>query len=203
MKEKKIAIMAWAVMLSASVFADVYYNNKTFNSSETTSEKVYIGHADGEGDSANALVTIKNGATWTAGNYVSVGCVDGESSFLKIEKGGTFTSTSVLVIGGTSGATGIVTNEGTANVAQIYMAPHGRYDLDKKAGWQYKSARFDNFGVLNISAMLLVGQCVPSTTDVEAESSVFYNHSGATLNLKRGSGEALGIGRRSPGRVLK
>ena len=31
MKEKKIAIMAWAVMLSASVFADVYYNNKTFS----------------------------------------------------------------------------------------------------------------------------------------------------------------------------
>ena len=38
MKEKKIAIIMWAVMLSASIFADVYYNNKTFTESETTSE---------------------------------------------------------------------------------------------------------------------------------------------------------------------
>ena len=46
--KNKIAIMAWAVMLSASVFADVYYNSKTFDSSATTSEKVYIGHESGE-----------------------------------------------------------------------------------------------------------------------------------------------------------
>ena len=69
MKEKKIAIMAWAVMLSASVFADVYYNNKTFTESESTEGNVYIGHASAEsGSSNNALVTVDNG-TWTIGAF--------------------------------------------------------------------------------------------------------------------------------------
>ena len=114
----------WAVMLSASIFADVYYNNKTFDVSETTEGKVYIGHANAAdgGMASDALVTVKNGATWTAEDDIFLGNASGTSRLFVENAGMLYVNDSkYLYVGVVGDVNAVVTNKGEVNAANVYL----------------------------------------------------------------------------------
>ena len=195
MKEKKIAIMAWAVMLSASVFADVYYNNKTFTESESTEGNVYIGHASAEsGSSNNALVTVDNG-TWTIGAFnLYLGNSPGISR-LNIEEDGKISSTGYMYIGAANDVSGVVTNRGEVSANFVHLAP-GKNE-DKNFGKNFRSAKFDNYGKVTAVRNLSIGLVGDGKGD-----SVFYNHENAILDVQRNDQYGFYIGGRSPGTLI-
>lgn len=193
MKEKKIAIIMWAVMLSASIFADVYYNNKTFDVSETTEGKAYIGHANAAdgGMASDALVTVKNGATWTAEDDIFLGNASGASRLFVENAGMLYVNDSkYLYVGVVGDVNAVVTNKGEVNAANIYLGY-------KDGG--INTPRFDNFGTITIRNCLSIGEKSGSTLE-----SVFYNHAGANLNITRTSyGQyAFYLGGRAPARII-
>ncbi len=195
MKEEKIAIMAWTVMLSASVFADVYYNNKTFTESESTEGNVYIGHASAEsGSSNNALVTVDNG-TWTIGAFnLYLGNSPGISR-LNIEEDGKISSTGYMYIGAANDVSGVVTNRGEVSANFVHLAP-GENE-DKNFGKNFRSAKFDNYGKVTAVRNLSIGLVGDGKGD-----SVFYNHENAILDVQRNDQYGFYIGGRSPGTLI-
>ena len=180
-----------AMFVVQSAHADQYWNSKTIPGTETTSEKVYIGHAsatDG-GSAADALVTVQNGATWNAEANVYVGNASGTSR-LVIENGGTLYGgdNTTLYIGDTGGGFAYVTNLGTLNVKFLYFG-------EQNGG--ASTPRLDNFGSVTARNGVSMGERTATTTE-----TVFHNHAGATLSIERGSQYDFYIGGRSPARCV-
>lgn len=203
MKEKKIAIMAWAVMLSASVFADVYYNNKTFTESESTEGNVYIGHTNAEdgGTASDALVTVKNGATWnidgTGECPIYIGNVSGVGR-LVVEEGGQVKvvgdNKQYMIVGANNGADGVVTNKGNMVLRQLIMSVSDDSETyDNGTGTEFRKALFENFGSVVVSRNFHLGMWKGVNP-----SAVFYNHKGAKLEVQKADQYAFYIGGRSP-----
>ena len=72
---KKCICISLAASCMHMLYADVYFNSKTFLQSEKIDDIVYIGHenATDGGDPANALVTVESGAAWTNTKTVILG----------------------------------------------------------------------------------------------------------------------------------
>jgi hypothetical protein len=68
----KLMLLCAANLLAVLAFGadDVYYNNKTFSATESTDGNVYIGPSTA---SEEALVTVKNGATWNSAANIFLG----------------------------------------------------------------------------------------------------------------------------------
>ncbi len=193
MKEKKIAIMTLAVMLSASVFADVHYNNKTFTEFESTEGKVYIGHADAkdDGKASDALVTVKKGAIWESTGSVVMGNEAGLSRFV-IEEGGVFSNTVGDVsfqLGVADGNNSIVTNRGLLEAYSL------RLGMDKNTTLGY-GARVDNFGTLILKNGLSIGAAKLKSG---YDGAVLYNHSTGVITNERTGTYGFYLGDRGPG----
>ena len=197
--KNKIAIMAWAVMLSASVFADVYYNSKTFDSSATTSEKVYIGHesATDGGSASDALVTVKNGAIWESMGNVVMGYAAGNSRFV-VETGGVFSnmaSSTTFQFGFENNACSIITNYGLFEALSLRFG-EDKYDRYTKKNYR---ARFDNFGTLAVNKISFGPRAQSNPT---SDAVVLHNHENATMNVKDTTSFGFYLGDRSPGTLI-
>ena len=153
MKEK-IAIMASVLMASGFSFADVYYNSKTFTELETTEGKVYIGHANATdgGSASDALVTVKNGATWSIGGTgeypIYIGNVSGVGR-LVVEEGGKLDvigdNKQYMIVGANNGADGVVTNKGSMTLRQLVMSVcDDSESYDNGTGTEFRKALFEN-----------------------------------------------------------
>ena len=195
--------MAWAVMLSASVFADVYYNNKTFTESESTEGNVYIGHTNAEdgGTASDALVTVKNGATWnidgTGECPIYIGNVSGVGR-LVVEEGGQVKvvgdNKQYMIVGANNGADGVVTNKGNMVLRQLIMSVSDDSETyDNGTGTEFRKALFENFGSVVVSRNFHLGMWKGVNP-----SAVFYNHKGAKLEVQKADQYAFYIGGRSP-----
>ncbi|MBO5940039.1 MAG: hypothetical protein J6R18_02440 [Kiritimatiellae bacterium] len=198
MKEKKIAIMSWAVMLSASVFADVHYNSKTFDSFEKTSESVYIGHerATDGGSASDALVIVKNGAIWESMGSVVMGNVAGNSRFV-VENGGVFSnmaSSASFQFGFENNAYSIITNYGLFEVLSLRLG-EDKYASSSK---NYR-AKFDNFGTLAVNKISFGPR---KQTTPTSDAVVLHNHENAIMNVKDTGDFGFYIGDRGPGTLI-
>ena len=187
-----VALCAICVaVVSCGLRADDYYNSKTFSASETTSAKVYIGHANATdgGSASDALVTVQNGATWTAEGNVYLGNSTGTSR-LVIDEGGTLygSDSTFLYVGETGGGLACVTNYGTLNVRYLYFG-------EQNGG--ASTSRLDNFGSAVARYGFSMGER-PATTS----EAVFHNHVGASLSIERGSQYDFYVGGRSPARLV-
>ena len=202
MKEKKIAIMAWAVMLSASVFADVNYNGAVTLNTAIVTEDVYIGTSTEEGS-----VTVQDDAVWTVKANIFLG-FNSKTNSLVVEKGATLTmndnNTRYLFVGASNGAHGVVTNNGTMNLSHIQLAPYAHADKDStddNLGKNYRSGRFDNFGDVLVKRNLTLGAWKDDYGEM-SDVAVFHNHTNATLTIERADEFGFYIGGRSSGKMV-
>ena len=188
------AICAICLLAMQTLCADVYYNNRTFTASETTSEPVYIGHAsstDG-GAADNALVTIKNGATWDIGDIVRMGNVEGLSR-LVIEEGAELLNVPAnkgsFQLGMVESNSSIITNRG---LLKVYSLRLGR-DENVTRGY---NARVDNFGTLILKNGLSIGAAKLRSG---YDGAVLYNHSTGVITNERTGTYGFYLGDRGPG----
>ena len=186
---KRIALTA--ALAAAAASADVYYNAKTFSANETTGDKVYIGHtgASDGGSASDALVTVQNGATWTAGADVYLGNSSGTSR-LVVDNGGTLyvNDSKYLRVGIAGDGYAVVTNNGTINTYFLYFGE--RYGGSS-------TPRMDNFGNLTVRRGISFGERSETTYE-----TVFHNHENASLSVLRGSEYDFYLGGRSPARLI-
>jgi len=192
MKEKKIAIMAWAVMLSASVFADdVYTNQKTVSAAEEIDGNLYVGDNAAAEAAEPASLTIENGGKLMVGSGVFLGNRPGNTLFT-IKTGGEFVATNLndqgIRVGTAADAHVSITNSGTMLVQTVEYG-----DENNSSAVKGGSVEFHNFGSMRVLNNFRIGY---SNT---GKSSLFHHHEGASLSLEGKGQYKLYVGGRRDG----
>jgi T5SS/PEP-CTERM-associated repeat protein len=147
------------------LYADVYFNSKTFSQSEKIDDIVYIGHADAKdgGDPANALVTVKSGAVWTNTQSVVLGATANGKSRLTVESGGAVNFATLM----------FPTN-------QNMIGGHGVFELQENA-----KAVISNITVFYASKKLVGNSGVISLADGSSISGICSFKTGSTNCVTR------------------
>ena len=158
---KKLMLLCAANLSAMLAFCadDIYYNNKTFSTSESTDGNVYIGPSTASGE---ALVTVRNGATWNSATNIYLGNAAGTSK-LFIEEGGVLNATSKGVALSTISeikADADIENRGTVNLYSLHMGTKAKGVADSV---------FHNYGTLNVAYNFHLGKASGTT-------NVFHHH---------------------------
>ena len=134
---KKCISISVAASCMHMLYADVYFNSKTFSQSEKIDDIVYIGHenATDGGDPANALVTVKSGAVWTNTLDVILGATAGTAK-LTVESGAAV-NFGTLKIAETAGVIGTFELQQNASASITNMRVASLHDIKDKSGLLY------------------------------------------------------------------
>ena len=134
---------------------------------------VRIGNS-GTGTTGGGRLTVESGGEWTVNGQFRLGCSSG-TSWLNVNPGGIFSATNVkeFLIGYQYGS-GIITNEGTMNLYDVFPGVYGTGVLVNK-------------GNLTIERKLTIGRYASSTGHVILES-------GSTLTKKQGGSFPVIVG---------
>ena len=134
---------------------------------------VRVGNS-GSGKTGGGLLTVESGGEWTVNGQFRLGCSSG-TSWLNVNPGGIFSATNgkEFLVGYQYGS-GIITNEGTMTVYDVFPGVYGTGVLVNK-------------GNLTIERKLTVGRYSGSTGHVILES-------GSTLTKKTGGSAPIYVG---------
>ncbi len=136
----------------------------------TNAGVVRVGNS-GSGKTGGGLLTVESGGVWAANSVFMLGCSSG-TSWLNVKPGGSFSCAEEFRVGLQSGGSGIVTNEGTMSVYDIFPGQSGTGIVVNK-------------GDLTIARKLTIGRYANSFGHLilESGSSVVKNSSGNPVHI--------------------
>ena len=151
-----------------------------------TTEDSYVGYQGND-----AVLSIENSGSWTAGKYVTLGYGGGTNCQLQVASGGTFGGKNLII--GSGGAA----NDG-ALIASVENA--GTFSLtgDLTVGFRPNNGetkgitRFENSGTATVDGTVYVGRTLKS-------NATLVNHAGASMTVKDIN---LGAWTNATGRIL-
>ena len=133
---------------------------------------LYVGNS-GSGKTGGGRLTVESGGVWNANSHIRFGCSSG-TSWLNVKQGGTFWSTNGEFMVGFKYGSGIVTNEGTMTLLDLFPGNYGTGVVVNK-------------GDLTIDRKLTIGRYAGSTGRVVFES-------GSTVCKRSGSSYPVYVG---------
>ena len=136
----------------------------------TNAGVVRVGNS-GSGKTGGGLLTVESGGVWAANSVFMLGSSSG-TSWLNVKPGGSFSCAEEFRVGLQSGGSGIVTNEGTMSVYDIFPGQSGTGIVVNK-------------GDLTIARKLTIGRYANSFGHLilESGSSVVKNSSGTPVHI--------------------